>query len=149
MYAQVKKTSPVGTGSPENLPICPAGMCPSAIITIESFNLHKPRTSCSSGFGLCLKMGFNFACFMCGGKAAINNGSVNGWVKINSQTAEMHLPLKLQFEKGFEKTDLTNFEIEDRSLTFTSESGIIKTVKGGVYPVAVKGDDYVINLNFY
>ena len=147
--AQIKKTTPIIEGSPEGIPICPAGMCPSAIVSIESFNLHKPRTSCSSGFGLCIKMGLSFACFYCDGKTTVNNGKVNGWVKINGQSAELHLPTRLKYEKGFEKTDFTTFEIEDRTLAFTSESGQTKTVKGAVYPVSISGEDYVIKLNFY
>ena len=148
-FAQTSKTAPLGDGSPGGIPVCPSGMCPAAIITMESFNFHKPRTNCSGGFGLCLKIGFNFACLTCNGKSFIKDGKVNSWVKINQQTAELHVPTNIKYEKGFEKTDMSTFEIEDKSLSFKSDAGIEKTVKGGIYPVSVSGDEYIINLQFY
>ncbi len=148
-YSQTLKTSPLSDTGPGGIPVCPSGTCPSAIITLESFNFHKPRTSCSSGFGLCIKMGFNFACLPCNGKSFIKDGKVNGWAKINEKAAELHIPVSLKTEKGFEKTDMSTFELEDKSISFKSDSGVEKTVRGGIYPVTVSGDEYIVNIQLY
>lgn len=148
-FSQTNKTSPLVDAGNIGLPVCPSGMCPAAIITMESFNFHKPKTNCSGGFGLCIKLGFNFACLHCNGKSYIKDGKINGWAKINEQSAELHLPIGIKYEKGFEKSDMSTFEIEDKAVSFKYDSKMEKTVKGGTYPVSIIGDEYVINLQFY
>ncbi len=148
-FSQTTKTAPLNDGGTVGIAVCPAGTCPAAIITLESLNFHKPRTNCSGGFGLCIKMGFNFACLPCNGKSFIKDGKVNGWIKINQESAELHLPVGIKSEKGFEKTDMSTFEIEDKSIYFKSDNGVEKTVRGGIYPVTVSGEEYVVNIRFY
>lgn len=128
---------------------CPDGTYPTATVTLNTFNFHKPRTNCLSGFGMCIKFSVSLYCASTTGKSYIKNDKTIATAKINSQTVELHLPVTLKYEKGFEKTDFTKFEIEDKILSFKSSAGIEKFVKGGVYPVTVVGDEYVVVLNLY
>ena len=129
--------------------LCPDGTYPTATVTINTFNLHKPRTNCSNGFGLCLKFSVSVYCASDMGKSSIKMDKTTITAKLTSQTAELHMPVALKFEKGFEKADFTKFEIEDKSLSFKSSSGTEKFVKGGIYPVSIVGDEYVVLLNLY
>ena len=143
--AQVSKTSPDNT----NFPFCPPGMCLTGSFTIEKFDLHKPRTNCTSGFGMCLKIGFTISCESCNGKAYIQDDKVYAWATLNKNELEIHIPTSIKNEKEFENTDMTQFEIDDNTLSFTSENGNQKSIIGGLYPVSVINDDYVINLKSY
>ena len=128
---------------------CPDGTYPTATVTLNTFNLHKPRTNCMSGFGMCIKFSVSVYCASTTGKSYIKTDKTIATAKVNSQTAELHLPVALKYEKSFEKTDFTKFEVEDKTLSFRSSTGIEKFVKGGVYPVNVIGDEYVVLLNLY
>jgi len=145
-FSQSSKTSPDGGGG---IPPCPDGFCPSVIFSMDMMNLHKPRTGCTTGFGLCLKFSVSLLCNPCTGKSDIKGDKVNLWMHANGQTATIHIPTGMRYEKGFEKADFSVFEIEDKSLSFTFENGITKWVKGGLYPVSNTGDEFVVNLNFY
>lgn len=145
------QTNPAGTSSLTDggFIFCPTGTFPTATVTLNTFNFHKPRTNCTSAFGMCIKFSFSVYCASATGKSYINSDKTTATAKVNSQTVELHLPVGLKYEKGFEKTDFTKFEVEDKTLSFKSSTGIEKFVKGGVYPVTVVGDEYVVVLNLY
>lgn len=147
-YAQTN-TSGTGSLTDGGFIFCPDGTYPTATITMNTFNFHKPRTSCTSGFGMCVKFSVSVFCSSDIGKSYIKSDKTTATSKVNSQTAELHLPVTLKYEKGFDKTDFTKFEVEDKTLSFKSSTGIEKFVKGGVYPVTVVGDEYVVVLNLY
>ncbi len=148
IHAQNTKISPTAPDGGD-LPVCPAGMCPTVNFFIEVFNFHKPRTNCETGFGLCIRFSSSVTCNYCNWKSSIKAGKVNVWAKLSSQVAEIHIPVSLRYEKGFEKTDMSSFEIEDKAMSFKFGNGVEKFAKAGTYPVSVIGDEYVINLNLY
>lgn len=153
LYASLThaQTNPSGTSSLTDggFIFCPPGTYPTATVTLNTFNFHKPRTNCTSGFGMCIKFSFSIYCASIMGKSSIKSDKTIATAKVNSLSAELHLPVALKYEKGFEKTDFTKFEVEDRTLSFKSSTGIEKFVKGGIYPVTVVGDEYVVLLNLY
>ena len=128
---------------------CPDGTYPTATITLNTLSFHKPRTNCTSGFGICIKFSVSVYCGSDMGKSYIKSDKTTATAKVSSQTVELHLPVSLKYEKGFEKTDFTKFEVEDKTLNFKSSTGIEKLVKGGIYPVTIVGDEYVVVLNLY
>jgi hypothetical protein len=71
---------------------------------------------------------------------------VNAWAKITGGNAELHIPLVLKKQKGFEKTDFSVFEIEAGTVSFVTESGKQYFAKAGKYPVTVVGDEMLVNL---
>ena len=43
---------------------CPPGTHPVTVFYgIETFNFHKPRTDCQSGFGLCIRLEVGIECW--------------------------------------------------------------------------------------
>lgn len=147
VFAQSVKISPDVIGG--DIPDCPVGTCPMATISIDVFNFHKPRTNCTSGFGFCLRLSCGITCVNCYFKGSVAGDKVTAYAKMTSTVAELHVPVGLKTAKGFEKTDMSTFEVEDKSLSFKTSTGIEKLVKGGTYPVTVVGDEYVIKLNLY
>jgi len=145
-FAQSNRNSTDVTGG---IPPCADNLCPSLDISLSLANLHKPRTGCSSGFGLCLKLSVSVNCNPCSGKGKIVGDKVNIYTKINNDYAEMHIPVDLKYQKGFEKTDFSIFELEDKSVSFKLSNGIEKLARGGIYPVEFIGDEYVVKINFY
>lgn len=145
------QTNTIGTSSLTDggFILCPDGTYPTATVTLNTFNLHKPRTNCTSGFGMCIKFSVSVYCGSTTGKSYIKSDKTTATAKVNSQTAELHLPVALKYEKGFEKTDFTKFEVEDKTLSFKASTGVEKFVKSGIYPVSVVGDEYIIVLNLY
>ena len=140
-FAQQPKSNTIGTSGD-----CPIGMCPTVFFDIEVFNLHKPRTNCTAGFGLCVRINVGVECRSCFGKSSINGTRVNAWVKINNQTAELHLPNAIKSQKGFENVNFSQFELEDQALVFTMLNGSKRSVRGGTYTTSMVGDEFVITL---
>ena len=146
--AQIVKTSSSSLTT-ETSVFCPDGTNPTVSIFINTLNFHKPRTSCTGGFGLCIKLTVSVFCASPIGKSYIKGDQMSVSTKLTNQTAELHFPIALKYEKGFEKADLSTFEIEDKSLSFKTAKGLEKLVKGGIYPVSVIGDEFVVTLNLY
>lgn len=144
VFAQSTKTAPSPFDTDVN---CPAGTCPTITISLDIFNFHKPRTACTTGFGLCVKLSTAFSCNPCFGKTSISTDKVSSWIKLTATTAELHIPIALKDAKGFEKTDMTTFQIDDNTLSFIGKSGTQKSAKGGIYPVAKDAVDYIIKLD--
>jgi hypothetical protein len=125
---------------------CPEETCPAASVSIDEFSLHKPRTSCSSGFGLCLKVSLSITCIPCDLKSTLIDGKVNALFKVKGNEVTMRIPVDIRYEKEFEKTDFSSFEVEEGSISFTSQSGKTMFVQPGIYPVVIEDHEYVINM---
>jgi hypothetical protein len=133
-------------GGTEFFPDCPDETCPAASVTIDQFNFHKPRTSCSSGFGLCVKVSLSIGCIPCIRKSFLSDGKVNAFFKLEGKKVSMRMPVQIKDREGFAKEDLTSFEVEEGSIVVHTPSGTTYFVKQGVYPVEVDGDEYVVNM---
>jgi len=132
---------------PQTGPVdCPYGYTPTLHVVLQFINFHKPRTNCTSGFGLCFKHSAYVSCDPNWRKSSLSGTTVDAVGKINKEVIELHIPLALKYQKGFEKTDFSTFELEDKSFSIKTETGIIRYVKAGVYPVSVVDDEFVVNL---
>jgi hypothetical protein len=143
-FAQQTKT-PITTI--ENPSDCPLGMCPMAYISLDALNFHKPRTNCAEGFGLCIKISWGVTCTSCFGKSAVSGSSIKMWSVLKENAAELHIPLGLKNQKGFEKVNFTQFEMDDNSMGFQLSNGKIRYAKGGIYNTTIKDNEYVITVS--
>ena len=130
----------------DNPPYCPPGTCPTFYINLEVFNFHKPKTNCTSGFGLCIRFASGVICERCLGKSTIENGKINVYGKLNEQNIELYFPQEIQHEKGFENADFNNFEIEDNMLSLMSAEGKTILIPGGNYPVKQIENEFVVEI---
>ncbi len=146
LWAQSTETGTIGL--PDDI-ACPPGLCEHTSVSIQTFNFHKPRTNCTSGFGLCIRLGFTTSCGYCNDRSVIKGDKVKVWANLSGKKAEIHLPVALQSARGFEKTDMSTFEVEEKTISFTSKDGVERWVKGGSYPVAKNGDEFIVVLNLY
>ncbi len=130
-------------------PGCPLGLCPSVSIILDMFNFHKPRTGCSSGFGLCIKLDVSVTCHPCSPKTAIADGKVRAWLRVDGSVAELHLPKAIMEFSEFKPDDFTHFVAEDRSIVLYGLDGEVRFLREGNYPVDVRDDELVIKLALY
>jgi hypothetical protein len=145
LFAQNNKGS-IDIASTEFFPDCPAETCPAASLSIDEFSFHKPRTSCTSGFGLCLKVSLSITCLPCDLKSTLIDGKVNALIKIKGNEVAMRIPVDISHERDFEKTDFSTFEVEEGSIAITSQDGKRMFVQPGIYPVVIEDHEYVINM---
>lgn len=145
IFAQEMRSS-IETGTTDFFPDCPDETCPAASVSIDQFNFHKPRTSCSSGFGLCVKVSLSVGCIPCIRKNVLSDGKVNAFFRWTGKELSLHLPLELNSKADFSKEDMTSFEVEESTISVSMPSGESYWVKAGVYPVVVIGDEYVVNM---
>jgi hypothetical protein len=127
---------------------CPTGSCPSLYFELEMFNFHKPRTNCTSGFGLCVRFNTGVECRPCFGKSSLTGTKVRVWAKLSNQSVTLHLPKSIQTQKGFQSVNFSQFELEDQALSFSFPNGTKRAVRGGSYPVSAVGDEWVIQIPF-
>jgi hypothetical protein len=140
------QTEKLATDLTTDGPQCPPGLCPVVSFNLEVLNFHKPRTSCSKGFGFCIRFSTAVNCEYCRWKSGIENGVVNSTISLSGQIAEWHLPLSLKNEKSFEDTDMSFFEIDDDSFSIDMGNGHRSFVKGGTYPVVTIDNEMVVYL---
>ena len=86
------------------------------------------------------------SCEPCGFKTYVKDNKVFAYAKIVNNVAEIHIPTSLKIQKGFETTDMATFEIEDKTISLKTASGIVKWLKSGIYPVVVQQDEYVLSV---
>lgn len=133
--------------------ICPCGMM--IVIDVDKFNLRKPRTECTKGFGVCFKVDKVYiTCNPCEGgrhmKAALDNNRVTGYMKADCGNLTLHLPASLATDEMFAGEPLKEFEIEDDAIPLDDgKSSRLYRVRGGVYPVEQVDDELLIRLNYY
>jgi len=135
---------------------CPDGECSYGVsIVFDQFNFHKPRTSCTSGFGLCIKVHTEPICEPCpmgyptpdNMKTDISDGKVKAWWKLADNKIELHIPVDLQKVDGYGDVDFSLFEIDDESFIIDNQDKTIyATVKGGQYKVTKQENDFVVLL---
>lgn len=147
-FAQINKSRPI-VGDQDQTPECPIGLCPSLNIYIDVLNFHKPRTGCGTGFGFCLKLDIGFSCNECKQKTGFDGKKVMVWMKAQSEKIELHIPRSIANAPEYYKTDLNFFEVEDNSILVRDINGKSKSIKGGVYPVFIEGEDLVVQLVTY
>jgi hypothetical protein len=143
-FSQQSKTPTTTLESPVD---CPLGMCPMAYINLDAMNFHKPRTNCTEGFGICIRISWGITCTSCFGKSGVSASSVKMWCVTKENTAELHIPLEIKNQKGFEKVNFSSFEIEESSMSFQYPSGKVRYAKGGVYGTTIKDNEYVVTLS--
>ncbi len=118
--------------------ICPPGQTQiGTTFTIEKFNFHKPRTNCTSGFGLCVKgrwkvkCGYAFPSF-----PRIEDEKVIIAYKVTDNKLELHLPVDLADDPEFKEVDMTTFSIGADQVQLTDEKGnVVAVLKEGDYAV--------------
>ncbi len=145
VLAQTEKASLAGY--PDNP--CSYGLCASSYIYLETVNFHKPRTDCKKGFGLCVRFGVGTSCQPCEGATELSGYKVTGWLSVQGKTASLHLPLALEADPAFAKTDMSTFEIDEKMLSIQSKESGEQWVKGGVYKVIRTKEDLLITLDLY
>ena len=131
---------------------CPQGQCVTqASYVFDQVNFHKPRTNCTSGFGLCIRGHVEYECGYgdCIGvqvfRTRIENDKVYGWFNISGNKFELHVPLQLQNSDDFRNQDLSIFYIDDDMIEIIrSDNTSIGKLKGGQYPVVLNNNDLVI-----
>jgi hypothetical protein len=130
---------------------CPPGYGVKANYVIDRLNFHKPRTSCNSGFGFCVKGHWEFTCVagvpIYTPTEITPAGEVKIWLTIVNGKIELHIPTALSQTPEFANIDMTTFEIEDSSISIGKGGSNLGYVKGGVYNVQVVGSDYVVLMN--
>lgn len=144
-FAQVNKSRPVVLGDGP-IPDCPIGLCPSLNIYLDVFNFHKPRTGCGTGFGFCLKLDIGFTCNECKQKTGFDGKKVMIWMKALADKVEVHIPRSIADAPEFNNSDMKYFEVEENTIFIRGASGKSKSIKGGVYPVFIEGEDLVVQL---
>ena len=136
-------------GGDGNGPVCPDGQCPVIVHEFDGINLHKPRTSCASGFGLCIKHpSTRVDCRPCNSGrliATYENGIANCWGVIINSKYELHLPIALKSEAGFLNTDMTTFTVDDD--TFFDGSKKLFSLVGGTYNVLQTTNELIVNID--
>jgi hypothetical protein len=141
LYAQQPKLNTIGSNGD-----CPAGMCPSVYFELDIFNFHKPKTNCTNGFGLCIRINTGVECRSCFGKSSMSGTKIKVWAKLNNQSVTLHIPRAIQIQKRFESVSFSQFEIEDQTLNFTFTNGSKRSARGGIYPVSIVGEEFVIQI---
>ena len=139
-FAQVVKPAPEGQ------PDCPPETCPGIVINVETFNFHKPRTSCASGFGFCFKIKVYVDCISCFRKSMIENGKATIYATIDHDNAILKIPATLKEENGFENERFDSFEVEDRSISIASPDGRTLYLKSGIYETSQLDDMIMIKI---
>lgn len=143
-FAQQSKTP---TTTIENPVDCPVGMCPMAYISLDAMNFHKPRTNCQDGFGICVRISWGVTCTSCFGKSGITGNNIKMWCVTKDNSAELHIPLEIKNQKGFDRVNFSSFEIEENAMAFQFPGGKVRYAKGGVYGTVVKNNEYVITMS--
>ena len=69
------------------------------------------------------------------------------WSVLKENAAELHIPLGLKNQRGFEKVNFTQFEIDENSVGFQLSNGKIRYAKGGIYNTAIKDNEYVVTVS--
>ncbi|MEP6674593.1 MAG: hypothetical protein ABJA78_05545 [Ferruginibacter sp.] len=141
LFAQTEKM-PEDGGSPG----CPMGCNTVLNFTFTTFNFHKPRTNCESGFGLCIKGVWSTHCD-CGyykPVTSIENGNVNCAGKKEGSKLSLYIPYALKDLDIYKNEDTSTFTVgEDISLIDGSGNIFAKVVPGD-YKVKVEGNNFLI-----
>jgi hypothetical protein len=128
---------------------CPPGYIPVLNFNIEQFNFHKPRTNCTSGFGLCIKIKVESGCQAIGNfflKTQLAGNTVTAWGSIQNGKLSLHIPAGLKKLKGYTEADFKTFTIDDPSILQVTNSKVPLYLTPGSYPVAIDKEDLVVTI---
>ena len=144
-FGQVLEKNAPASESPSD---CPAGYCPYGQYTITTFNFHKPRTGCVSGFGLCIKGDWSSGCRPCRSfrttsVTKIENGKAICYGEVVNGKLEFRIPAAIRTDQNFSSHEMSTFTIDKAALTIYND-GKKKVSKEGVYPVTLSGDEYIV-----
>ena len=96
---------------------CPIGQHPVITFDIDQFNFHKPRTNCTSGFGLCIRGTWGYKCVddrQTYYSAITADGVAHIWAQVlRGGLLELHFPIDLVNTPGYTLDDLSNFSVDD------------------------------------
>lgn len=148
-YASTASAQKANKSLPVEGIVCPEGSYLGYTFQLDIFNFHKPRTNCTSGFGFCFRMMVGVKCIKFEPKPLLSSGKVIGYARLSKSTAELHLPLEMKNDARFIGTNMAQFEIDSNTLSFVNNAGVSKWVRGGIYPVAVMNNEYIIKLPIY
>lgn len=143
-FAQTAKISP---DAPEEIPPCPNGYCPSLNIHLSLFNLRKPRTDCTSGLGICIRLQLAVECHPCGGKSRIEGEQLLLVGQVEQNRVILHLPAGLEDQEGFSLNEQSLFEVEEGDIQLTFPRGNTRNVRGGAYPLRRGPDGWLVTLD--
>jgi hypothetical protein len=130
---------------------CPPGQIVTGVTyEILSFNFHKPRTDCKSGFGICVRGEWRVHCTsnFPPGQTHLSDGKATIWYQIKDNQLELHLPVALTDEEGFINEDLNSFTIDSNSMSIVTDDGESKMLRAGDYKVERTETDFIILIDF-
>ncbi len=131
---------------------CPAGWCAYWQYTFSTFNFHKPRTDCKTGFGLCIRGSASSGCKPCNlfksmeSPAKIENGNVTCYGEVKSGVLEFHIPAAIKIDQNLSAKDISSFTIDKGALSVTANGKQLYS-KEGTYPVTLSGSEYVVSID--
>jgi hypothetical protein len=128
---------------------CPPGYIPVLNFNIEQFNFHKPRTNCTSGFGLCIRIKVESGCQAIGSffaKTSLVGNIVTAWGTIQNGKLSLHIPAGLKKIKGFTESDFKTFTIDDAAILQVTNSKVPLYLTPGNYPVTTDKEDLVVTI---
>lgn len=129
-------------------PGCPKGFRPVISWDINKINLHKPRTECGHGFGVCIDLTKRVECVPENFTHVYiaEDGTIGGYGDLKDSTLVLHLPADLTYDPAFVNEDLSTFEIEAGHFKILDGEVLFGTLKGGVYPVVNTGTELLIEI---
>ncbi|MCP9753029.1 hypothetical protein EGI32_18920 [Ferruginibacter sp. HRS2-29] len=142
-FGQVNKNAP---GS-EGVPSCPPGFCAYWQYIFETFNFHRPRTDCKTGFGLCIKGRQESGCRPCASKTPvgtkIENGKATCIAEVKNGKLELRIPAGIKTSASLDASDMSDFTL-DKGVLNGIVDGKFKTNREGTYPVKLIENEYVV-----
>ena len=117
---------------------------------IDKFNFHKPRTECTSQFGVCLKTTKIIVCQSATTTISLpylRGQTAHCFVTIREGMATLYLPLSLKEDPEYSEGDLSRFYVEERMVSFKNEDDSwIVYLKEGEYEVEETDKALVIKI---
>jgi hypothetical protein len=131
---------------------CPPGTCPMITFEVSTFNFHKPRTECQSGFGLCIRGTWGSDCKPCysykgaGEPVKIENGIVRCRGEIKNGKLELHIPAAIKTEQRLSDAEVSTFSMDDASISISCNGQTLQNKKGD-YPVLFSENEFVVSVD--
>ena len=135
---------PGGGGSPGD---CPPGCTLVLTYTFTTFNFHKPRTNCESGFGLCIKgvPGTRCNCGWYRPTTSIEKGEVKTELRIEGDKAYFYIPYALKQLDEYKNENTDSFTLSEENAAIINADGkTVATMKPGEYVTKIEGDNFVV-----
>lgn len=113
---------------------------------IEKFNLHRPATGCTSGFGFCLKTSFQIICAPDAypHETGFTDDVVRMSGTVREGQLELRFPIQLKDDPEFKSGDMGTFSVTDGVTLYTSDGKSYGKLRTGDYPVTESERDLVV-----